>query len=83
MSEQIEMFSRRVRILAGSKTGHTGIAVGHADPRVAAHPQPGHKTWDVFVFLDEDGPLTGDVEQDGHGLGYRADEVEFLEAEDV
>ena len=55
-----------------------GIAVGRDDPRVRAHPQPGHQTWEVFLFPDTNGPYDGTPEHDGHGLGFMASEVEFL-----
>lgn len=73
-----ELFPRRVRILEGGYAGQQGEAVGRSDPRVLAHPQPGHQEWEVFVFPDKDRPLTGRPEEDGNGLGYMESEVEWL-----
>lgn len=75
-----ELLPRRARVLVGGHKGQEGLAVGRDDPRVLAHPQPGHQNWEVFLFFEyeQDEPLTGRPEDDGHGLGYLTNEVEFL-----
>lgn len=71
-----ELLPRRARVLVGSRAGREGDAVGRNDPRVLAHPQPGHEHWEVFMFFHKD--QTGRPEDDGHGLGYMESEVEWL-----
>ena len=67
---------KRARIWAGSHTGQVAVLFDRRDPRVAAHPQPGHQNWECFAFFSDE--LTGDPEKDGHGIGYRLAEVEIL-----
>lgn len=68
---EFEFFPRRARVIAEG-SGHFGDvreAVGRDDPRVKAHPQPGHQEWEVFLFGENCSPW---------GLGFMENEIEWV-----